>query len=250
MLTRDQLVALVRGAVEPLAAVQALWEGGSTSFSRADDFSDVDLCVVVPDRGEQVEQVFAAVESALARSAPVELCYRIPEPAWHGHSQRFYRFAGAPAWLLLDLAVMTPGRDLLVQPEVHGAARVLFDRGGILAAVPPLAAALPEALGARVRDLATRFDMFQILVSKELWRKHPLDAIHFYRSLTLAPLVELVRIAYDPTRAHFGGRYLHTVLPPELAARLTRLSYVGSFAELDAAHAEATAWFRELASKF
>lgn len=228
----------MRGAVEPLELARALWEGGSAAFERADEWSDVDLSLVVS--GDPAA-AFAAIERALP---PVELEYRVPEPAWHGHSQRFYRFRGAPPWLLLDLAVMRGG-DLLAQPEVHGRARVLFDRDGVLAAqapVPPIDAA------ARMKALAVRFEMFQILVQKELWRGQTLDALNFYRSLTLAPLTELLRVIHDPTRAHFGGRYLHRVLPPEVADRLERLSFVASRAELETKHPEAVAWFRELAS--
>ena len=248
MLTRAALVELVRAAVEPLPVARALWEGGSTSFGRTDAWSDVDLSLVVADEPAAADAAFAAVERALARGAPVELEYRVPEPAWHGHSQRFYRFVGAPKWLLLDLAVMRRG-DFLVQPEVHGRARVLFDRAGVLASVPPVdVAALRAALPARVAALAARFEMFQILVQKEVWRGQPLDALNFYRGLTLAPLTELLRLVHDPERAHFGGRYLHRVLPPDAAARLSRLSFVGAPEELLERHAEAVAWFRELSA--
>lgn len=43
-----------------------------------------------------------------------------------------------------------------------------------------------------------------------------------------------------------GGRYLHEGLPPEVAARLTRLAYVADASELPARVEEATAWFQEI----
>lgn len=235
-LTREGLIALVRRAVEPLPLARALWEGGSAAFDRADQWSDVDLSLLIDG---STDAAFAAIEQALPER---DLEYRVPEPAWHGHSQRFYRFLGAPPWLLLDLAVMKGG-DLLAEPEVHGRARVLFDRDNILAHQPPPP---PPDLPGRAAALSTRFEMFQILVQKELWRNQPLDALHFYRTLTLAPLTELLRLHHDPTRAHFGSRYLHRILPPPLAAKLQHLSFVSSPDDLASKHQEAVAWFRHL----
>lgn len=236
LLTRDSLIALVHRAVEPLPFARALWEGGSAAFDRADDFSDVDLSLLIHG---SPRDAFAAIEHSLPER---DLEYHVPEPAWHGHSQRFYRFRGAPPYLLLDLAIMQGG-DLLAQPEIHGHPRVLFDRDNVLAHQPPPP---PPNIAARTAALSTRFEMFQILVQKELWRSQPLDALHFYRTLTLAPLTELLRLHHDPTRAHFGGRYLHRILPPPVAAKLQHLSFISSPDDLASKHQEAIAWFRHL----
>jgi len=53
------LIAAVRGALEPRPFVHCLWEGGSTCFARADQWSDVDLQCEVDD--DQVGATFAAV---------------------------------------------------------------------------------------------------------------------------------------------------------------------------------------------
>ena len=66
---REQVVEVLRAALEPLASVNAAWLGGSDAFGRADELSDVDLQVDVDDG--QVA-AFGAVEAAwpTCRSAP------------------------------------------------------------------------------------------------------------------------------------------------------------------------------------
>ena len=238
----------VHAALAALPWAHALWEGGSTAFGRADEWSDVDLQVDVDDA--KVAETFAAVEAALAEIATVDLVYVVPEPAWHGHSQRFYRFADAPSWLMLDLCVIrqsNPGK--FIEPELHGNARVLFDRTGLFGQPPRVdRAAMEQAVRAKLAALTVRFELFQPLVTKEIWREHPIDAWHFYQGLTLAPLITLLRMQHDPLRYDWSARYLHHLLPKTEADKLTRLSYVGSAAELPARQTEAVAWFRNLAN--
>jgi hypothetical protein len=90
--------------------------------------------------------------------------------------------------------------------------------------------------------------MFQVLVEKETWRGNAIDALYFYQSLTLAPLVELLRIRHDPLRHNWGYRYLHRTLPRAEAARLQRLMFVAAPEAVPAKRAEAAAWFEELAA--
>ena len=249
-LTRPALIAAVRGALEPRPFVHCLWEGGSTCFSRADPWSDVDLQCEVDD--ERVADTFAAVEAALARVAETSLCFAVPEPAWHGHSQRFYRFANAEPWLQLDLCVMKrSGGYKFNEPEIHGAAAVFFDRSGLFGqrVVRTDRAALEKRLRDRIAALRVRFAMFQILVEKEGWRGNAIDALHFYNGMTLAPLVELLRIKHDPLRHNWGNRYLHRTFPAADSTLLQSLMYVAAPEELPAKRAAAAAWFETLATE-
>ena len=249
-LTREKLIATVRAALEPLPFVHCLWEGGSTSFAQNDQWSDVDLQCEVDD--DKVAAAFEAVENALGGIAEISLRFLVPEPAWHGHSQRFYRFANAEPWLVLDLCVMKRSAAYKFnEPAVHGKAGILFDRSGLFGinVVRTDRAALERRLRARIDALRARFAMFQVLVEKEEWRGNPIDALHFYQGLTLAPLVELLRIKHDPLRHAWGNRYLHRTLPKPEAERLGKLMYVKSPKEIPAKRVEAEAWFNELAAE-
>ena len=247
--TRESLLKTVYSALATQPWVNALWEGGSTAFSRDDEWSDVDLQVDVEDA--HVAEAFSVVEAALAKIAPTELVFVMPEPAWHGHSQRFYRFANTPPWVMLDFCVMRRSNpNKLIEPEIHGDARVLIDRIGLFSNLPKVdRAGLETKLQAKLAQLIVRFDLFQTLVTKEVWRQHPLDAAHFYQGLTLAPLIALLRLKHDPLRHDWSARYLHHVLPAEEAARLTRLTYLAEVTEIPVKQTEAVAWFHQIAAE-
>ncbi len=102
--SRRDVVEAVRGAVEARSDVYALWDGGGVAHGRVDQWSDVDLQLDADDGA--TGPVFAAVERALEARFGVELRWCVPEPTWHGNSQRFYRLRGASEYLLVDLAVL------------------------------------------------------------------------------------------------------------------------------------------------
>jgi hypothetical protein len=229
--------------------VHALWEGGSAAFRRDDAWSDVDLLACVDD--ERVAETFAAVEAELQRIGGIEAQFVVPEPAWHGHAQRFYRLRGQEPWLVLDLCVVkrsNPNR--LLEREIHGDAVFLFDKIGVAtAAAPPADGASHEKkLRARIEHLRARTRLLAHLVEKECRRRHPLDAFGFYQSLILAPLVEMLRIRYDPWRHDFGLRYLHDTLPPPLSRRLQELCFVRNLDDLQSKQRIALRWFDDLAT--
>lgn len=248
-IAREHIIQEIAGALGALPWVDALWEGGSAAFGRADAWSDIDLQAVTEDSRSQ--EVFDLLEHALSGISPITDVYRVPEPAWHGHSQRFYMLADAGPFLMVDFCSMkrsNPTRFL--EREIHGEARFLFDRTGVKDGIQPGDPGKWDAkLRDRIEQLSARFRMFQPLITKDCLRGRPLDAMHFYQSLTLAPLVELLRIKHDPWRHNFGWRYLWADLPADAHARLVRLAYPGTLGAIPALHEEAVKWFEELAGE-
>lgn len=243
--TRQVVVDVVQERLRPLDFVLALWEAGSAAFGRVDEWSDVDLMIVVED-GREAE-AFAVLEAALAALSPIELVYEMAQPTWHGHQQKFYRLREASEFLMIDVAVMARSSgDKFLTVELHGEARVLFDKEGVVR--PPLfdGAAHQERLRGRLREMAGLMPLLGNLVRKELLRGQPLDALSFYQGLILRPLVELLRIKYDPARHQFGARYLYHDLPPAETERLERLMFVSSPDALLAQQVAALEWFWEL----
>ena len=132
----DTLGEALKGADYVLAAAL----GGSDASGRTDEFSDIDLMTLVED--ERVEDVFVLVREALESLSPVDLSFRLPEPAWHGFSQEFYRLANADPNHVVDFAAIkasTPPEKRFQEPERHGVAIVLFDRRGHLLRHDPAA---------------------------------------------------------------------------------------------------------------
>ncbi len=242
---RADLIAAIRDALEPLDYVHALFEAGSTAFGRADALSDIDLTADV-DEGRE-DEAFAVVETALSRLAPIALRLLIPTPAWHGMAQRFYHLAGTPPHLMVDLTLRPATRpEIFAERELHGEPLVYFDKRGQVRSIACDPAKVQAEAAARLATLRIQIPLFEHLVTKELARGHPTDALGYYLGLVLRPLVELLRIRHCPARHAFGLRYLDHDLPPAELARLTPLLFIRDADDLAAKHQAAVGWCLEL----
>lgn len=243
--TRERLLSVLRERLEPLPHVHAMWEAGAIAFGRVDEWSDVDLQIVVDD--DRVEDAFAAVESALEELSPIDATFRFPEPVWHGHSQAFYRLRDASPYLLLDLVVMKLGdENRFLQFEIHGRPFVHFDKSGVVVPEAFDAAAMSEKIRDRIAGHRARFEMFQAMVTKEIERDHPVEAVAYYHGATLRPLVEMLRTRYAPVRHDFYTRYVYDELPDSVLDRLEPLFFPADLEDLAAKRSDAEAWFDEL----
>jgi hypothetical protein len=243
---REDVLSVLAAAFEPLGFVHALWEGGAAGFGRVDQWSDIDLQLVVAD--DKVEETFERIENTLLTLSEIELKYRLPEPTWHGHSQCFYRLKDASPFLMIDLAVMKESskNDRFMESRIHGTPRVIFDKTGAVQDKPVDVDEHMQKIQGRLDTLKTMFDLFWILAPKEIHRGNGIEAIAFYMSYTLRPLVEVLRIKYCPIRFFYFTRYVHYDLPSEVAARLETLYFPKDLEALDAYRQEAEDWFWEV----
>ena len=243
-INREQIVDTLREALEPQSYIYAMWEAGAAAFGRVDEWSDLDLIIDVED--EQVANTFDVIESCLRSLSPIELLYEIPQPTWHGHTQKFYRLRDASPFLLVDIAIIRHSNpNKFLEPDIHGDVRVYFDKSNVTRQIPVDRIDLARKLRKRLEDLKVTFEMFQVLVDKELNRKNDVEAFSFYQSFTLRPLVEVLRMRYQPDRYNFHTRYLYYDLPPEVVEKLEGLFFVANGAELRTKHKSAQTWFYE-----
>lgn len=247
-LTRAQIIDGLRRAIEPIPEIVAMALGGSRAFGRDDDLSDVDVQLIVEPGF--VADAFAASERGLAAMSPIVARLQVPEPAWHGHSQRFYQLRDASVFHHVDLFVAVRGRPpALDEVELHGEPVVLFDKAGAVTRSHVDRAGLAKRLSERRDWLAGRMAFFHCYVDKEIRRGHPLAALHFYQGVVLAALVEVLRIRYSPCRHDWGVRYAHVDLPPEVTEQLTELSFVSDLTDLEAKYRRAVDWFTRALSE-
>ena len=247
-LTRETIIQTLVDALEPLAYVHAFWEGGAAAFNRIDDWSDLDLYIAVDD--EKVDEAFFAIENALKSVSPLKQVYAISQLPWPGLSQKFYKLERASEYHILDLVVMKlTSPEKLLEPEIHGNAVFYFNKSDKLQVSPLDKDKIVEKLQKRLERLTARFDLFNMVTQKELNRGNYLEATDLYYSLTLAALVEALRINYNPVHHDFKMRYIHYELPPETIKRLKHFYFVRDEKDLQEKYHEAIKWFQEIMSE-
>jgi predicted nucleotidyltransferase len=242
-LKRGDVTDAMTMALRRLRFVHAFWEGGSAAFNRVDRWSDLDLYLLV-DEG-RVSDTFKIVESTLGELSPISLTYEV-ESGFEGVSQKFYRLKNIDEFSIIDLAVLTPSSpENFLTSEIHGDNVFYFNKGNAAQAKPLDKTSLTKRRRRRLDRLVLRFEMFNNYVIKELERGHSLEALEDYRAITLATLVEALRMRQSPLHFDFRIHYVDRELTPEAVSRLVRLSYVRDPDELREKYAEATTWCRK-----
>lgn len=243
-ITRNFVIDTLIKTLKPLDYVHAMWEMGAASFDRVDEWSDIDLMIVVDD--ERVEDTFNVIEKAFGTSPGFEIKYRLPEPTWHGHSQVFWCLKDASPFLMLDIVVMKKSsKNKFLQFKIHGKPVVYIDKSGIVKDNPVDADTLLGQLRGRVERLKVDFNLFQTLTDKELNRGNYIEAMGFFLAYTVRPLIGILRLKYYPYHQDFYFRYIHYELPEDVVARLQRFYFVSDPENLRALRTEAEEWFRK-----
>jgi predicted nucleotidyltransferase len=247
-LARQEIIDALAAGLPREPYILAASLGGSFATGRTDEFSDIDLGIIVED--DRVEDAFRHLEAVLAELSPIDRKHRLPEPTWHGHSQVFLTLADADPHHFVDVCVMKRGApDKFGEQERHGDPQILFDPQGLFATVPLDREALGKKMNARLQTLRETYLMFQPLVVRAVERGHPAEAAYWYLNLTLKGLVEILRMRHCPDRWDFGLRYLDRDLPAEARREVEELATPGNAREIAAFRERAAARFEaELAA--
>jgi predicted nucleotidyltransferase len=247
-LTRNKIINMLVSALEPLDYVHAFYEGGAAAFNRIDEWSDIDLYVVVDD--EKVDEVFLVAEKTLKSLSPIKQKLRTPQLPWPGVFQTFYKLENASEYLLVDFAVLnSSASEKFLEPLIHGNVVFYFNKDSKVKPTPFDKKVFFKKLHERLEMLQARFGMFNSLVQKEINRGNYLEAIEWYRAFTLASLVEALRIRYKPIHHDFRMRYVHYELPPKTIKKLENLYFIKDAKDLQEKYYKATEWFQETMSE-
>ena len=245
---RDDVIKALVNALERLDYAHALYEGGAIAFNRADEWSDLDLYLVVDD--DKVDESFLVVEKALSTLSPIKQKYEVKQLPWPGVSQAFYKLEHASEYLLIDFAVLKlNGSEKFLEPEIHGKPVFHFNKGSMVKAPTLDKDKLKRDLHERFVRLKDRFAMFNVFVQKEINRGNYVEALVLYYSLTLGSVVDALRIRYSPFHHDFKTRYMQYELPKEVVEKLEGLYFVRDRKNLETKYREATEWFDQIMSK-
>ncbi|MDH7564765.1 MAG: hypothetical protein QHH24_07840 [Candidatus Bathyarchaeota archaeon] len=248
LLTRDSIIRTLTDELKPLNYVHAFWEGGAIAFNRIDQWSDIDLYAAVDE--DKVQETFNNIEKALKILSSIEKKLEVPQLPWPGISQIFYKLKNASEYLLIDFVVIQlSAPDKLLEPEIHGNIIFYFNKNNKII-IPHLDKDdFAEKISARLKRLKLRFCLFNIFVQKEINRGNSLEAIDLYQNMTLATLVEVLRIKHNPFHYNFRMRYIHYELPPKIVKKLEHLYFVKDMESLKEKYLEATEWFYRVISE-
>lgn len=247
-LTRDVIIQTLANTLKPLDCIHAFWEGGAVAFDRIDEWSDIDLYLVVDDK--KVNETFLTVEKALKSLSSIQQKYEVPHPPSSGLFQAFYRLDDASKYLIIDLAILKlDSPDKFLEPEIHGNVVFYFNKSDKVKPLSLDKSVFARKLEKRLKRLQARFDMFNNFVQKEINRGNYLEAIDLYYGLTLATLVEALRIKYNPVHHDFKMRYIHYELPSKTVKGLKHLYFVRDEKNLQEKYREAIKWFHEVMSE-
>jgi predicted nucleotidyltransferase len=241
-LKRDDIVSMMVEKLRQADYVDAVWEAGAASFGRVDEWSDIDLYVVCDD--DRVENVITVIEQVLGTMGKVDLKFRVPEPTWHGNSQVFWRIKEASPFLFIDAAIMKKSsKEKFLQYSIHGKPLVHFDKTGVIKNDPVNIEEYFKEMKDRFEAHKTTFEMFQVLVLKELNRGNVMEALSYYLSYILRPLIEVLRMTYTPWHYRFFTTYVYYEMPAHIVERLHRLYFVNDEKTLKKCREEAETWF-------
>lgn len=246
-ITRELILDTIQEAIEPLDYVYAMWEGGAASWNRLDEWSDIDLQIDADK--DKVPQVFEILEKALEEKvSPIDLKFSLPEPAWHGHHQTFYRLEKASPYLFLDLVIMDHGNDKirLNEIEIHGETTAIFDKANVVKGVHIDMDEWNQNLQKKLETQKVLFDLFLPLTTKEIHRGNAIEAIAYYQGTSLKRLLMALRMKYSPTRYDFEYRYVYYEFPEDVVKRLESFYFIPDMETLAQKHTEATEWFWEV----
>jgi hypothetical protein len=247
-ISRQRIIDALSSDLKRGAFIRAAWLGGSDSSGRADQWSDVDIQLIVEDN--HVEEAFDAVHKALEALSPIDLVYRFPTPTWHGHEQEMIRLRDASPFAVVDLVVMNrsnPNRFL--EAERHGHPLVLFDHDDLVRAQSLDWVEHAAKLRKRLHALRLQFEFGQVEVRKAALRGAVIEAAYLYQALCVRPLVELLRMRYCPERFDYGPRYLDRDLPDHARAALEALALPPSIEALERLQDEIETLFRRNAEE-
>lgn len=239
---RETIINKILTTLRPLNFAYALWEGGAVAYNRVDEWSDINLRVVVKD--DYVEEIFNALESAMKTLSAIEYKYSLPKPTWHGHAQAFYQIANSSQYLIINcLVIKHSSSNKFLEAEVHGNVIVYFDKI-FLSPQNTDSIGFLKKIQQRVKDIENRVQLTEVLINKELNRKNYIEAYdNYYRSL-LDLLVEILRIRYSPYHYNFKATNISYDLPIGIVKSLKKLYFVKDEKQLEVSFKEAINWLK------
>lgn len=246
---KQQIEDDFRNLLEPRNDVLAAWEGGSAATGYLDDYSDLDLAIVCSD--DAVETVIACVDEFLEEKYGIEQRFRVPEPAWHGFSQCYYRIRNTPTYYFLDISfIQKSNPEKFTASDRHGQAVVWFEKEPVVDGTPtPGDRVTAHARRLYLRCVTMDF-IFIAEVEKAIARNRFSEAFPAYFNFIARFLAVMLNLKHRPRKADFGLRYSYRDYPADDAEWVEEMFKVASLDDLNRKFVAVLKRYHELVEDF
>ncbi len=229
--------------------VLSAWEGGSKATGFDDDYSDLDLVVVVNDT--QVEETFDAVEKFLELEYGIKRRYRVAEPAWHGFSQCFYQIDQVSAYFYIDLAIIKESiPDKFLAKNRHGLGHVWFDKARIANPYQEDQQTISTRAKRLFQSVSQSDFLIEIEVRKNIKRNRFTEAFPFYYQFLSRHLAVMLNLKYRIDKVDFGLRYAYRDYPKIIYTQIERAMKISTIEEMEHTFEQMMTLYRELKHAF
>ncbi|MGC9366731.1 MAG: hypothetical protein ACP5FK_06785 [bacterium] len=225
--------------------VISAWEGGSAATGYKDELSDLDLVLICKD--QSVDEIFKQIEKFLDRNYRIKTTFHVPQPAWHGHSQKFYILHQSPDLFYVDLLIQKESAgNRFLEPDRHGNAQVWFDKQGLINPVLSDAEEAKKKMAKMFWIIEQSYELLIRDVKKQLVRKNLIDAMDEYQVLVSRRLVPLLNFKYRPAKYDFGMRYTYRDFPQKICEKVENLLLINNLNHLQEKLDCAQKWIENL----
>jgi len=231
-ITREQIIEALGNELKNNSAVLAFWLEGADALDTVDRYSDMDVWLDVQDGHEGT--VIKQVQVILSKIAPLDFAHEVDHP--HPKiRQNFFHLKDTSEFLIIDVCVQSHSREFWHTKESQDEeVKIIFDKKDVIEFRNLDKTEFQNNQKKRIAELKKTFSFFQAWVKKGVKRNNFLEALSYYHSFILKPLIELLRIKYEPTKREFGLKHIERDLPIEALKQLEDLYKVDSTSEISA----------------
>ncbi len=237
MININQLKELMHQKLLHNDQVISVWEGGSKATGFDDEYSDLDLMVIVRD--DFVESAFTLIEDTIKSMTKIIQKYRVPEPSWHGFSQAFYLLEDVGPYFYIDLAIVKSSvPDKFTVKKRHGERFIWFEKE-LIQSLDVEDDLTVYKRAQKVFKQATQIDfIFQKEIIKNIDRNRFTEAFPFFFRFLSNQFAVMLNLKYRIDKVDFSLRYSYRDYPKDVQKLIEQAMKVSSIEELKSVYLE------------
>jgi predicted nucleotidyltransferase len=246
MINSEKIIEKLKEELEPIHFIHAMWLEGADAVGQADEYSDMDIYIHIEDEYEQ--QAIDKVENILSKIAEIDYKYVMN----HGHPklrQRIYHLKDSSEYLMIDFCWQLHSRNkeeyVYIKDNKIEAAKVIFDKSEVIRYKNYDENDYKSFNIARFEECKYRYSQ-HFRVIKYVQRGMYLEAYAYYNKYVLEPLIDMLRLIYTPSHAHYYLIHISQHIPKSEVKKLEFFAKISSLEDISERIPLAETWFSEL----